>query len=212
MTKKPSEKRLPTPEELRALLDYDPDTGVLTWKRRPCLTVGDARFNTRNAYKTAGNRRGRYICVSIYDAKHQAHRVIWALVYGVWPPEMIDHIDGDGTNNRLQNLRLATRSQNMENRFAGRNNSSGHVGLIWRADRERWYGQIVRKTPKGRVTYRTRFYRNKQDAIEAYQKMRAKVFHFQPEAPTKAGGVKTGTYGNGNGNGRPPATDDADAV
>lgn len=61
-----------------------------------------------------------YIQVRIGGRIVKAHRLIWALVYGTWPPE-IDHIDCDGRNNRLSNLRLATRSQNGANRRPWKN-------------------------------------------------------------------------------------------
>lgn len=65
-----------------------------------------------------------------YNGKRYAvHRVVWAVVMGAWPTGDIDHINRDTTDNRIENLRLATPSLNARNKTKARNNTSGHNGI-----------------------------------------------------------------------------------
>lgn len=105
------------PEMLRRIFLYD--SGVLYWRFRP---DGTRKWNSRFANKPAGcatkERGGSYQrCVVRLDGRlYKVHRVIWAVVTGSDPGHMeIDHVDHDPSNNRIENLRLATRSQNQAN-------------------------------------------------------------------------------------------------
>jgi hypothetical protein len=122
---------LPDAEYLRQCLDYDPDTGVLTWRERPREHFPDERawkiWNTKNAGKPAGTPRRRY--VGIHDHPRMIHRVIWKLVTGKEPPRQIDHRDQDFMNNRWNNLREATGHENQRNRGAQSNNTTGFKGV-----------------------------------------------------------------------------------
>lgn len=122
---------LPDAEYLRQCFDYDPDTGVLTWRERPPEHFPDLRawkiWNTRFVGKRAGTPLRRY--VGILNHPYTIHRVIWKLVTGDEPPEQIDHMDQDWMNNRWANLRGATQYQNQRNRGAQRNNLAGLKGV-----------------------------------------------------------------------------------
>lgn len=104
---------LPSQDELRRLFEYDPQSGKLIWRHRP---ESDARWNNRFAGKEAGHvsKRG-YVQVQVGDRLALAHRVIWKWLHDEEPPE-VDHRDTDPSNNREQNLRASTRSQNLANR------------------------------------------------------------------------------------------------
>jgi HNH endonuclease len=140
---------LPTPEQLRALLRYDPDTGKLFWLPRPdsaFASMGSARaFATRFADKEAftarhcqGYRQG-----NIGGHVMLAHRVIWAIVTGEWPKDDVDHIDTDRSNNAWGNLRAATRSQNCMNASKPSSNTSGYKGVDWNAVNKKWRARIT---------------------------------------------------------------------
>lgn len=125
-------------EKLNKLLHYDAETGVFTWK----VSAGKGV-----AGRVAGSVRQHSICshyktidIGIGGKNYRAHRLAWLWTYGVLPETEIDHIDGDGTNNRISNLRLATHKQNGENVKLRKDNRSGRRGVsfhqasgLWRA-------------------------------------------------------------------------------
>lgn len=103
-------------EHLRSLLDYDPDSGFLFWKKR-----NNRNFNSKYAGTIAGAKHAAgaiQIQISVGDWKRLfwAHRIAWAHFHGSWPCDLIDHRDGNPTNNRIVNLRLADGNQNSANR------------------------------------------------------------------------------------------------
>ena len=111
-------KELPSQEELRRMFDYYPETGKLVWKRREDR---DSQWNGRMAGKEAGSIKKGYIRVDINNKSYQIHRVIWKLAYGTIPNDrQVDHINGDGFDNRLCNLRLVTNRENQHNRSANK--------------------------------------------------------------------------------------------
>jgi hypothetical protein len=130
-----------TAEQLRAKLDYDPLTGVLTWRHRDDVLP---RVNKRFVGKPAGCDDGQYgyISIRLLDRLYQAHRLVWLHVTGEWPDRLIDHVDLDPKNNRWDNLRLATKGQNMMNQEAPRHNTSGIKGVTWNAREHKWQAQI----------------------------------------------------------------------
>lgn len=90
-------------------LNYDPASGVFTWK----VDRGVARVGGVAGSYTA--RTGGYAYLTVNYRKAYAHRLAWAMTHGDWPAGEIDHINGIKTDNRICNLRLATHSQNMGN-------------------------------------------------------------------------------------------------
>lgn len=139
---------LPSQDELRKLFDYCPDKGRLIWRHRDDK---DSQWNGRYAGQCAGSLSGlkggtRYCRVHFHDRQFQAHRVIWKLAYGDIPGDlMIDHIDGNCTNNRLDNLRLCTNQENQMNRKQDKGKL--HKG-VYKA-RDRFKAEIT--TPAGRI-------------------------------------------------------------
>jgi len=142
-------KELPSPEVLRKLLRYEPETGKLFWRKRAIDTKG---WNNRYAYKEAGNFSPRgYVTMYVLGISTSAHRVIWAMCKGFWPTEEIDHIDGNRSNNCISNLREANRSQNKCNQGLSTVNKSGRKG-VYRAG-ERWRSQITLNGKKKHLGY-----------------------------------------------------------
>lgn len=136
MAKKP----LPTQATLRQLLDYNPKTGLLTWRER--TGKWSSRWNKRYAGEIAGCKKSDgYICIKIYDHNLLAHRVIWAWAHNAWP-ECIDHRDGNPSNNRLRNLRAVSPSINSRNQKKHSSNTSGRTGVSWYAPTQKWLASV----------------------------------------------------------------------
>ena len=105
---------------IKKYLEYDEASGLLIWKQRDLETfkykIMGENWNERYAGQIAGSIDSRgYVVLKINDKTYRAHRIIWAMVYGEWP-DIIDHIDGNPTNNRLSNLRNVTSKDNARNR------------------------------------------------------------------------------------------------
>jgi hypothetical protein len=128
-----------TAEELRALLDYDPVAGVFIWKTRTEMTREDKIFNTKCAGRLAGTHDDNgYNQIRIHGYTYRAHRLVWLHVYGRWPLHVIDHENGVTGDNRLSELREATRAENQQNQKLNSRNKSGVDGVSWDKKREKW--------------------------------------------------------------------------
>jgi len=124
-----------TPDQIKELLNYDPQTGCLTWKVRTSRRV--------QVGKTAGCKSpdGR-ILVGIFGKLYKAHRVAWAIMTGEWPANQIDHKNQDPSDNRWDNLREATKAQNMRNITRIASNTSGVKGVGWSKAAQKWRAYI----------------------------------------------------------------------
>lgn len=118
--------RKPSVDELREKLNYDPDTGILTWKKlRNSSRVGQVA----KSLDVAG-----YVQISFgTGCVHKGHRVAWAIYHGEWPTGPIDHINGCRSDNRIANLREVDHRTNCQNVRIGSmiNNSTGVLG-VWK--------------------------------------------------------------------------------
>lgn len=148
-----------TPERLRELLDYDPATGIFTWR----VSQGN-----KKAGQLAGGPNGeRYIHIRLDGERHKAHRLAWLYVRGEWPRMQIDHWDEDRTNNRFKNLRDATQSKNMHNQRASHaNNKAGRRGVSWDAAHNKYTATL-------RLNKRTVFFKRFATLDEADAAYRA---------------------------------------
>lgn len=135
-----AEANLPSPDLLRQLFKYDPETGALTWRERPREMFQESfhwkRWNTRYAGRAASSAIRGYLRVTVGGKSRRAHRVIWALVHGAWPEGEIDHINGVRSDNRLVNLREVSRVINARNVSLNARNASGVTGVYRQG--ERW--------------------------------------------------------------------------
>ena len=141
---------------LRQLLSYEPLSGDLFWLPRP-----QSMFKSYQAfYGWNGRFVGKKALVStmmcgykyggILGVRFLAHRVAWALATGSWPPECMDHINGDRADNRLANLRCVSQGENLRNSSRPHTNTSGTVGVRWVARDKRWIATIG---VKGRMVH-----------------------------------------------------------
>ena len=80
--------------------------------------------------------------IRVDGAGYRAHRLAWLYMTSEWPTDVIDHINGDGTDNRWSNIRAATKGQNQCNRRMSRNNTSGRQGVYYRQHRGSWAAEI----------------------------------------------------------------------
>lgn len=134
---------------LKSLLSYDDKTGALTWAVRD-----DAQFkspkkreswNSRYAGKVAGAvQSDGYLHLKVLGITHRSHRIAWAIFYGEWPSDQIDHINGDKTDNRILNLRNVTHAQNGRNQKLRSTNTTGAHGIYWDKTKRKWRAQINR--------------------------------------------------------------------
>lgn len=141
-----------TAEQLRALLHYDPDTGLFTWREgirhwRAGLPAGTntVRSGKRSSETVIGigtTSERRYPEIGIRKSVYKAHRLAWLYVYGEWPDGVIDHINGNGCDNRIVNLRVATAAGNAMNRPRRVDNTSGYKGISWNKKSSQWLAHI----------------------------------------------------------------------
>lgn len=135
-------------ETVRELLDYDPETGIFTWKARDRKWFPSEKpqklWNGTWAGKVAGRtHHSGYVDIGLLSRRYQVHRVAWLHVYGEWPKGEIDHIDGDRANNRIANLRDVRRNENQQNVVSPRADStSGLRGVCWHKGKRKWVANI----------------------------------------------------------------------
>jgi hypothetical protein len=134
---------------LSELLAYE--NGNLFWKHRENAMP---RWNTRYAGKQAftADRQG-YKTGSIHNRVYQAHRVIWAMHHGRWPQGQIDHINGDRSDNRIENLREVDAFLNSQNAKRRADNTSGTAGVTFFKGRNQWTARICVNGRKHHLGY-----------------------------------------------------------
>jgi len=128
-------KPLPDLEYLRQILSYDEETGLFYWKYSKSIKAV--------AGSIAGTKAKGYICICIDFKKYRAHRIAWYFLTTIDPGDkQVDHINCIKHDNRASNLRLATRSQNQANQCLRKNNTSGHKGVDFQKNRNKWRARI----------------------------------------------------------------------
>lgn len=131
--------KYPTQQEIKNVLDYNPKSGVFTWKTQ---LARDNRWNTKYAGKNAGNTKSRYIQIEINGIPYMAHRLAWIYVYGDEPFGDLDHKNRDKKSNWIDNLRLSNASINQINTDKKSYNKTGVVGVSWDKSRVAWMVHI----------------------------------------------------------------------
>ncbi len=125
---------------------YDEVAGVLTWRSRPLTHFKSLRscaaWNARFAGKPAGGLNKGYVRVEINGKPVGCHSIIWAMSYGDYPDGLIDHVNGNRSDNRLTNLRVTDYVGNAKNQRTPKNNTSGAIGVHWNEQIGKWMSSI----------------------------------------------------------------------
>lgn len=126
-----------TQEYLKSILNYDRETGIFTWKKRPAqqIHIGDI----------AGSKDNKgYIVIMVSRVKYKAHRLAWLYEYGTWPADDIDHKDTIKHHNWISNLREATKGENQQNQVKAKshNKSTGLLGAFYFKTQNSYYSKI----------------------------------------------------------------------
>lgn len=146
-------------DELRRLLHYNPATGEFTWLIDPAM--GPKRAGKRAGYYHSSLGRNR---IKIGGKPHFASRVAWFYVTGEWPADFVDHINLDKADDRFENLRLATRSQNGANRKVQARSKWGFKGV----SQESRTGKFIATARKNGVTHYAGLHETPEAAHAAY--------------------------------------------
>lgn len=143
-------KRDLTVNRIRELLSYDQSSGVFTWNP---VAAGHKHV------------KSGYIGITIDGVEFKAHRLAWLLAFGEWPKGVIDHINGNRSDNRISNLRDATFKTNAENRRRARAGSASKLmGAQWHEQRGKWQASI---TSNGK-RFHLGLFETQEEAHEAY--------------------------------------------
>jgi HNH endonuclease/AP2 domain len=152
-------------EIVRARLDFDPTSGFFKWKLPPI-----------NRPELKGQIAGRlahtgYWNISINGQRFQAHRLAWLYVFGQMPVNEIDHVNGDRADNRIINLREATRQQNNWNISKPSHNTSDVKGVTWHKSHNKWQARIGLNGDNIHLGY----FQNINDAQAAYSEASSRL-------------------------------------
>lgn len=148
----PDRKKMPSARMLRRLIDYNQETGALHWKQRPVWMFKAGHIDRKSMARMWNDRyagKAAFTAISgpgyavgrILDSSYPAHRIIWRMEIGDCP-EFIDHINGDRTDNRIENLRVVTRMENHQNMARFKTNTSGVTGVTWSRAARKWQASI----------------------------------------------------------------------
>ena len=155
-------------DRVNELLDYNPETGKFIWKKvtsNRAKVGGEAGAITPDGY----NR------ITFDHAQYQAHRLAWLITYGCWPTDDLDHVNGNRADNRLCNLRAATRAQNIQNQHkANTRSSTGLLGAFKHKASGRYCSRIV---VFGK-TISLGYFNTAEEAHEAYVVKKRQVHEF----------------------------------
>jgi len=160
-----------TAQRLRELLNYDPETGIFTWRV--------AKSRRVHVGERAGWDRGKgWRVVEIDYRLYPEHTVAWLWMTGDWCPQQLDHRNRVRDDNRWSNLRLATKAQQQENKSLGKNNTSGAKGVTWvpYGTSWRWRAQIERGVNGKRKTHYLGFFEDFVAAVAAREAAELAMF------------------------------------
>lgn len=178
MTPKERNSKL-TAAWLRENMDYAPDTGVFMWKKR-----GFGRTVGKPLGSKLWTKGAAYLTMKVDGTVYYAHRLAWLYHYGEWPAQSVDHIDGDRTNNAIENLRVCTAAQNAARRPTSKRNIAPSRGVFPHGT-----GYVAR-IHFGNKRHYLGYFPTAEEARVAYEKAAKKIhgeFAHASEAPPARG-------------------------
>lgn len=186
-------ERLDAIDALCTQVNYDPETGAMTWRAKKSADAVSAAWNRRYAGTAVGYRHPSGYMVVMFSFRGKKHKiymhlVAWTARNGRAPAGMqVDHINHVRSDNAARNLRIVNQFMNMRNRPMRSDNTSGHSGVFWSKCARRWVSQV---TFDGRAKHLGCFL-NKSDAVETTKRFYAENGfhgnHGKPEAPAATG-------------------------
>jgi hypothetical protein len=155
---RPLANRILTFEEIDQLLRYEPETGHLFWR----VDRGRGSNGAKAGDQAGGVANHGYVQINTRIGRVLAHRLAWLLTHRVMPEVEIDHVNGNRTDNRIKNLRTATRAQNSQNMQMHSDNQTGFKGVHKR--NRRFRAEIMSGGKKTHLGY----FATAQEAHRAY--------------------------------------------
>lgn len=133
-TREKIEKENLSVSKILDVLEYDKDTGLFRWKKKINPACIDGWFAGRNDGK-------RHRTIDVFGVRYQLHQLAWFMMTGMWPESEIDHENGDGSDNRFENLRSVSHRENLMNCKLKKSNKSGFNGV--RKENKKWLATIT---------------------------------------------------------------------
>ena len=149
---------------VKEYFQYDAETGILSWKKNQRKSL----LGVSCGHK----RKDGYLQTHFKCVHYLTHRLVWIFVYDEHPDGYLDHINGNRSDNRIENLRIVTKKQNAENRKKRQNKSSKFKGVCFRKDSNKWTAQIGSNYKLKHLGY----FETEELAYEAYKKA-AELLH-----------------------------------
>lgn len=150
-------------EFVRSVLAYDEQTGHFTWKETMSIR--------RKKGERAGSLTDDYRRIGLNEASYLEHRLAWFYVHGSWPAAHIDHVNCQRADNRIANLRDATRDQNLSNVSKYANNKSGFKGVHLHKASKLWAAMCRSKGKK----YSAGYHKTPELAAAAYDALASQL-------------------------------------
>jgi len=126
----------PSIDRLHEVFEYS--NGALIWKVKPSPMAHRSKVGTE-AGRTQAHK---YDDIQLDGCRLKAHHIVWAMHKGEYPSMQVDHINRNKMDNRIENLRLATPTDNAANCSSVKNTTSRYLGVSWKAANKAWVAQI----------------------------------------------------------------------
>lgn len=156
-----------TQNQIKEVLNYNPDNGIFTW-----LVSSAQRIKIGNI--AGGLDKYGYIKIQLNCKTYKAHRLAFLYMTGEFPKNQVDHINHNRNDNRWENLRGVSKTENGQNRSKQSNNKSGFTGVSWHKSMGKW---IVHIKANGKILH-LGYFKNKDKAIKKRKEAEIKYgFH-----------------------------------